>query len=375
MPFASPPPALRLATMHDAVIVPTPRDWPVGPVVGGVIDADGRVAPDTLLYRNFSQVVFAPPPPSAPQETIDEPHIYAGFCIDHFGHFLLEGLSRAWASAERADLPLVWATPGGPKSWQKAVCDLLGFGDRMRFVDRPTRFRTLLVPDPGYRIRDYMHPDHARFLGRFAPDAAPDAGLGPRLWLSRRGLAPAGRIGGEDALEAALERLGWQVARPEALDVTAQLSLLARASAVGGVEGSALHMPILLRAMAAPLIVARRIHNENYRTIAAARGFEQHDLVGSMVHAAGADGVALRFQSPARSAELIDAIAAAHGARAAAGERLHPGDLPRLTVHQDDNRLFAPDATRPAPPGLRQAARDLAGAAARALARRLPRGG
>jgi hypothetical protein len=134
-------------------------------------------------------------------------------------------------------------------------------------------------------------------------------------------------------------------------------------------------MPILLRAMAAPLIVARRIHNENYRTIAAARGFEQHDLVGSMVHAAGADGVALRFQSPARSAELIDAIAAAHGARAAAGERLHPGDLPRLTVHQDDNRLFAPDAPRPAPPGLRQAARDLAGAAARALARRLPRGG
>jgi hypothetical protein len=76
---------------------------------------------------------------------------------------------------------------------------------------------------------------------------------------------------------------GWQVVRPELLSIVDQLELLATASRVAGEEGSALHLMALLsdvRGLRVDVICRRpdrpaAEQNQNYQTIATAKGIEQ----------------------------------------------------------------------------------------------------
>ena len=334
-----PLPALGLREVHDDTVVPTPRKWPVDVVRGGAVSASGEVLADTLLYRNFSQVVFAPQDVPAPEEVIDAPHLYGGFCIDHFGHFLLEGLARAWATQSHPDMPLVWATPGAASGWQQTVCDLMGFGDRMRFVDKPTRFKTLLIPEPGYRIRDRFHPHHRAFLAQSDPEPFPHK----KVWLSRCGLLPGSQIGREAELEDALRTAGWHVARPETLPLDEQLGLYAGAQVIGGAEGSAMHLPVLLRQMRGALIVVRRFDNENFSTIAKACALRQHDVVGAIDHAPTAGGPTFVLHSPQVTAGILEDIAQTE----ISGAGPVAGDFWGLTHYQSNRPRFAPQMPRP----------------------------
>ena len=169
-------PPLRLREMRDGVVIPAVGNCTAGLTHGGVVNAQGQIDPGSLLYRRSMRVVF--PPETLPEaaDTVEEPHIYAGFFIWHYGHFLLESLARLWATTRYPDMHIVWAGSEAPTRWQREICDMFGIGDRMRFVDRPTRFRRLIMPEPGIRLGDYAHPDHIRFLGIHArPKAARQA--------------------------------------------------------------------------------------------------------------------------------------------------------------------------------------------------------
>lgn len=353
-------PELQLHRVTDALVVPTPRTWPVGVVFGGVFDAAGAPIADSLLYRNYSQVVFAPDTAPEPSETVTEPHLFGGYCIDHFGHFLLEGLARSWATAQHPDLPVAWATPGQATGWQTDICAQLGFAQRMRFVDRPTRFKELFIPAPGYRITDLFHPRHAAFLGCAEPAAPVEAHR--LVWLSRQGISGAGSIGGEDQLEALLQAQGWSVIRPETLSIEAQLGVLSHAHIVAGVEGSALHLPILLKHPPKAMVVLRRLDNQNYQTIATGRDMRMYDVVGSLQHAPDPTGRVQHLLNPQATADVLNQIAEPET------EGTHPDthDRHALTYYQSDAPRFAPHrAMRAAPPS-----RSLARRIARKLLRR-----
>jgi len=322
--------------MRNALVVPTPRTWPAGVVIGGVFDESGEIVPESLLYRNFSQVVFAPEHAPEPVAEIETPHLYGGFCIDHFGHFLLEGLSRAWATERHPGMPLVWATPGRASAWQEVLCTELGFADRMQFLDGPTRFSELLIPMPGYRIRDMFHPDHAAFLAKATP--AIPATAPRRIWLSRQGLGAGARIGGEELLEAQLTALGWTIVVPETHSATEQLALLAGAEVIASTEGSALHLPVLLKDLPGAMIVLRRFNNENYQTISRARGFRMHDVIGSLEHAPVPSGPVHHLIDPAVTATLLHEIAE----REAEGSPTPTGHPWPYTHYQQGAPRFAP---------------------------------
>ena len=365
-------PPLRLREMRDGVVIPAVGNCTAGLTHGGVVNAQGQIDPGSLLYRRSMRVVF--PPETLPEaaDTVEEPHIYAGFFIWHYGHFLLESLARLWATTRYPDMHIVWAGSEAPTRWQREICDMFGIGDRMRFVDRPTRFRRLIMPEPGIRLGDYAHPDHIRFLGIHGRSESRKTG--PRLWLSRRLLDGKWRVDGEDILEDALEKRGWRAVAPETFSVREQLDMMEGAGAIAGIEGSALHTPLLLKGFNGPLIVVRRIHGMAYRTLSEAAGIEQHDLLDSIRFELRPSGAASRFQSPLRSAELIDEIANGHDARVIAETPLHPCDALQLTTYQDDNRLLAPDF-RPfaslTPPGLRDSANLFARSFGQAVRRRL----
>lgn len=325
---------LELKRLDMATVIPLQKTKPEKVLRGGVITSDGSVERSSLLYRSFSQVVFSPKDRCVTPATIEGEYIYGGFLFDHFGHFILESLSRSWACREIDEIPIVFASSAMLKDWQADIFDVLGILDRIVVIHRPTRFKTLWLPEAGYRIQDFMHPYHAEFLGCFSSsliehDAKP-------IWLSRSALSADKRIAGEEKLEEVLRQVNWKIVCPETLSIREQLQLIASAPMVAGVEGSALHAAALIREFKGPLVVIRRLFNQNYRTISNAKGIVQYDFIGAIGRNSASDPASHQFRSPERSANLLRQLFDGLQVGDCSEQCRDPFYLPGFSIYQDD---------------------------------------
>ena len=187
--------------------------------------------------------------------------VYGGSLHHHFGHFMVESLGRLWAMEELHDWAdgIVWtlAAPRAgngarfadatlQRSFIQDTLRLLGLGGKkLHIVIGPTVFEHLAVPSalmlngpPGVASG---HPVFRHFIRRMAA-AAEDTPALPGLYVSRAGLVAPARFAGEDRLEQAFVRAGWQVLRPEERSVPDQIALYRAARRLVFAEGSALHL-------------------------------------------------------------------------------------------------------------------------------------
>lgn len=298
---------LGVREVAGATVLPWRAGEARGTLEMGVLDARGHVLHDTLIRRSYAngregQVGYPGQLTPASGEVRPGTAIYAGPWLEHFGHFLLEGLARTWAVRRHPELPVVWSAaaekeddtalaPGeapGLNGWRAALLELLGIRNEMIFATRPLGFERLLVPEAGYRIQHFCHPEQAAALGVVEHRPEP----GRRLWLTRSRLRQLQNLS-MPAVEARLEELGWTVIAPETLTIPEQMDHLARAERVAGEMGSQLHpllflkearglrVDVLLRDPSRP----PEIYNRNYDTIAAARGLDQrlHRMTSEIV--------------------------------------------------------------------------------------------
>ena len=319
---------LTVESCPDATIMPvSPYPQPRRPYAFrfGVFDGRGRLVRPSLLHRSFGQVGFAADP-LPPTSTIGRDVLFAGHLSYHFGHFLLESLARLWFARDHPELPIVWACrPGPPQAgllpWQRQVLDVLRLSNEVLLLTEPTRFRSVHVPWPGYRVQDAFSARHLAFLATY-PVRPRDPDL--RLWLSRAGLASAFSSLHAPRLEAQLADRGWTVVHPERLAIAEQLELLATATRVAGEEGSAFHLLVLLADVSGLQvdIICRDPgrpldrQNGNYGTIARARGLRQrlHLVEGERVLAAEAGRVRKVATTLAGHLEAVGVTRANHQA-------------------------------------------------------------
>lgn len=281
---------LRAEAYPDATIVPFTRFRRANgrPAVRmGVFDRRDRVVPASLLTRSFGKVGFAAeftPATRAAARADPREVVFGGRLSRHFGHFLLESLAKAWYARQHPELPIAWAVSadrdtGAYSPWQASVLEVLGITNEPVFVERPTRFAGVVVPDSGYRIKDFFAPEHAAFMAAF-PGRPRDPRR--RVWLSRSRVDPG--VLHAPRLEAELAASGWRVVHPETLSLVEQLELLASAGRVAGDEGSAFHLLALLADVEGLRVDIFCRHpdrtveqqNANYQTIAEARSIDQH---------------------------------------------------------------------------------------------------
>lgn len=278
---------LTVESHKDATVVPTtsfPRPKRPKAMKMGVVDRRGKVVRLSQLWRNYGRMGFPPDITSSPRSDGREV-IYVGHLPPHFGHFILEGLSRLWFAAQHPELPIAWACrteePVATYTrWQAQMLQVLGITNEPIFVREPTRFRKVHVPEAGFRIKDFFSDQLARFLAVYP---ARPREPGTRIWLSRASVESEHGSVYASRLDEQLAEHGWGVIHPERLPISHQLELLATASHVAAEEGSALHLLVLLadvQGLEVDILCRRpdrpaEGQNANYRTIATARGFTQ----------------------------------------------------------------------------------------------------
>lgn len=226
--------------LRDAVICPaeTHQDIPGVWAAGDV--------PQATTWRDGARVL--PPLDAPPIATGHLPgrHLWAGVYFGHFGHFLVETLSRLWA-ARIAGAESVVFTPRHSKlrdfvSYQQELMQLTLPDLPIRILRRPTRVDELMVAGQGFGL-GRISAGTTEFHG-FIRDAFAQVPAGEikDVYISRTRFNGKGGIINEQLLEDNLTAQGYTAIYPEKLSIHEQLSVFKGARRIVGLDSSAFHV-------------------------------------------------------------------------------------------------------------------------------------
>jgi Glycosyltransferase 61 len=214
-----------VSVIENAVYVPGEQSGRTRRQRGAL--ARGLTKPDTALIELAGE--------------LDEEVIYLGWLYDHYGHFLMRSLARAWFLSEvDRTVKVVFHHPSParwrPAGWALQMLEAFGIPpDRMVTLATPTRLRRLIVPEPLFeprsaaddnivRAHEAMARPYRDVAARIAADVKPSA---QPVYLSRRYLPSSQRlIIGEDELEDILRLNGFRIAHPERMPFKDQVRLV-----------------------------------------------------------------------------------------------------------------------------------------------------
>jgi capsular polysaccharide biosynthesis protein len=204
------------------------RDGEIPPVVR---DKLGTEAEATRIDRWLS---------SPRLRRIEGPAFYLCSRNHGYGHFLLEGMSRAWPALQDCirGRVLVNKVGGG---WTETLAGVI-FPDNeiVALGAAPVLVTDLIVPSPAYEISSKTSPDFAAITERIARHFREPSRIPGRLYLSRR-LARKRKLTNEDEVEAIFREYGFEIMTPETVPLAEQIKRFAAAEWIAGPVGSALY--------------------------------------------------------------------------------------------------------------------------------------
>ena len=186
---------------------------------GGVV-SDGKFVEISGIEVRYGGIY-----PYDNPEYKDYDAVYCGAYHDQWGHFLLESCSRLWffledstfrkyifIVEENSDIKL--------EGNYREFFQLLGLEKQIEFVNRPTVYRSLVVPELGYSRRHYYSQQYKRIFEVAARNAELHIrdfeDLGDKVYLSRSQFKKARLTeNGLDMLDDYFSRNGFQILFPE----------------------------------------------------------------------------------------------------------------------------------------------------------------
>jgi capsular polysaccharide biosynthesis protein len=193
----------------------------------------------------------------AKAESDADTYIYGGTLNPHYGHFLINTLSRLWPFAiSRVTHPIVFHAHGSKEEWFSLpfARDIFAALDidpsLVTIFKEPTLIHNLVVPSVSFQEQHFVYTayrDLCRYIGRkILGHYAPRTGL-PPAYLSKSTLkSGVGHVVNEQQLEDALQFGGVEIIRPENLSLRDQIMLFAERDVVLGTIGSGFHTSIFV---------------------------------------------------------------------------------------------------------------------------------
>lgn len=183
--------------------------------------------------------------PPEQMEAIDKKLVWGGEMLNHYGHFLLQSTARLYYylqnKGEYDGILFAWNWKIGIPRYMLDFFELAGVPlDKVFIAFEPLVVRELAVPSmSGYFYRDWTED----FLLPFKNVAAEVAPAGhKKIYLSRRKWeAQTGFVLGEEEIELAFSKNGFEPIYPESMSLREQIAAIKGADDIAGVYGTALH--------------------------------------------------------------------------------------------------------------------------------------
>ncbi|MEH3118607.1 MAG: glycosyltransferase 61 family protein [Methylorubrum populi] len=204
-------------------------------------------------------------------------YIYCGYFNCHFGHFLIDTLSRLWFAHERGSAKLLFHSDHGAETWfhfpyVREVLNAIGITiNDVVVLKEPVRLPEVLIPKTSLSAQRYIHHVYGEFCRNLNATIGPElppSGVSNRVYLSRSQLSiGTGSFVNESEMEQYLANSGVKIIHPEELTFRQQLGLMQHAEKILAIAGSALHLSIFSSAKRIVALSANNVVNANYHLI------------------------------------------------------------------------------------------------------------
>lgn len=259
------------AIIDNGIIVPLGF---LGPRIGGVYGKDGNPIPSSSLQRGPNSFLYkADKTYTGSVQKEKGSVIFGGFYDNHFGHFIIETISRLWIlNIENPGTKIVFVLPENIRRSRDSLLEIMLAKHDISFdvISRPTQYDEVVVPDAGFSLRNTFHSEHWDWLKTIAHDESSSFinKTDQPLYLSRSMISAGQRQAfGEVDLEKCLTEAGVKVVHPQKLPFLEQIKLISSHKTIIGLEGSQLHNIIFSHGHKKIIQMDRRPVNSSYRMI------------------------------------------------------------------------------------------------------------
>jgi capsular polysaccharide biosynthesis protein len=176
--------------------------------------------------------------------------IYGGYMHYHWGHFLINTLSRLWpivADSELQYSKIVFFSADGESHPIKdnllQVFRILGIADKVEVRTSPSAFSKVIVPDLSFSIEHCYSREFAAIFQRISTLATPHAeSKYTKIFLTRSSLTRAkSREINIGMLDTFMEDNGFKVIAPEKYTIEELIGILSRATEIATISGTTAH--------------------------------------------------------------------------------------------------------------------------------------
>ena len=237
---------------------------------GGVVDQNGE-------YVELSGIPdrVGKPYPFENPEYRDESVVYCGYLINHWGHFLMEAVTRLWYFLEDSIPPVdkfVFfvrenETPTVKGNFLEFL-KLLGIWDKLEIISVPTTYRSVIVPEIALQCSTFYSPKLLKVFDTVARNVSvdPQWEAADKIFFtrSRYGKAATAEFGGE-CLDDFFRRNGFLVVAPETVSLSQLIFYMRSAMEVATYSGSVHHNLLFANQGQQVTILERFIWNVDYQ--------------------------------------------------------------------------------------------------------------
>ncbi|WP_081644262.1 glycosyltransferase 61 family protein [Butyrivibrio sp. AE3009] len=238
--------------------------------LGGVIDSEDRFIDYSLMdagkcvtVSNLCRKRFGGRYDIEASEVIenDREVIYIGLFWPQWGHFLVDIITRLWYALEN-ELPVVFIRKDKELYGNYLeLIELLGISkDRIIYVDKPTRFKKVYVPEPAFYPGKYYTDKYNAMIDRAVQEArfrCSGKQAFSKVYFSRTRIGSA-EIG-EISIEKVMKDNGFEIFYPETLSAAEQIYYVNSSEVFAAVEGTISHNSVFASERTKQIVFLRSI--------------------------------------------------------------------------------------------------------------------
>ena len=254
----------------NATILPLRKDPALQFGRGGVVDCDGTYVELSAIPLRVQH--------SYPFENAlfkDEKVVYCGYLINHWGHFLIEAVTRLWYFMENdptIDKYVFFIEEGSDREISgnyREFLELLKIWDKLEIISTPTTYREVIVPELGIVCRESYTPKLLKVFDAVAENVVPDPSweTPEKIFYSRSQFAKGIPYEfGFDCIDNFFEKNGYTILYPEKVPLSRMIHYIRHSKVVASLSGSLPHNMLFARQGQKLEIVERLVINDDNQT-------------------------------------------------------------------------------------------------------------
>lgn len=235
----------EIVTIKNAIICPVTQA--VQRPAMGVYSEEGGDCLHASLWRGGTRMTLGGSPDVKPVMRLPGRHMWGGLFYGHFGHFIVETMSRCWAfKREKYDSIIFVPKHAGLNKFKVAYrqdyWDLLGLDAEVTLAPEPIEVEELIVPGQGFGLGKIAKgtPEYQQTMHELTDRIETDP---PRkIYISRAKFSGRGGVIAEQAIEENMVRNGYTPLYPEKIPLVDQLRYYKSATHIVGIDSSAFHI-------------------------------------------------------------------------------------------------------------------------------------